>query len=500
MMPLKPSRHSMSPEKQGVKRCWNCRKLKIACDKTVPSCHTCGESGRVCLGYGLKLSWPRDTDNRRFTRPKGLYTIPVKSPGLHFVNTSVEDIEAFRCQALARYDHKTFNSMWFPQRPQQNIARLDPFLASHSFSPVALLISSSQNANDLYGLLIRLSLTDDSLPSLASRCAISALSYQCLGVETAAVMSQTNAIRALQAAIETHDPSQAMQMMAASMLLCIFETLNFDTSAIGWSIFFCGTKRIANQVTQTHDTYFGDRALLMDWIFYYDVMYKFSIQHWKNKNNEQIELAKQKKIISKAIFAPERQVVVPLLGCSLELLDILCQVIDAIYDRDDLHYQSESHMSTLKSLEIRLRILEQRHSGVLRLDTDEGVHESKIAELFRLATLTYLFRLANREPGDSEAVAKTVRSAFDILSTVKYCERPWPLFVIALEARTEQQRTIVSTVLKGSLQKQPLGTMALVNRMIHDAWIQQDLHEDEMDPLVLYGRIISRNNAPPCFT
>lgn len=47
----------------------------------------------------------------------------------------------------------------------------------------------------------------------------------------------------------------------------------------------------------------------MDWIFYHDVMYKFSIEHWQTKNEDQKQLAAQEKIISKAIFSPERQVV-----------------------------------------------------------------------------------------------------------------------------------------------------------------------------------------------
>ena len=87
------------------------------------------------------------------------------------------------------------------------------------------------------------------------------------------------------------------------------QTLNFDTSDSSWCIYFCGTKRIAKHVSQKHDTIFGDKALIMDWIFYHDAMYKFSIRHWDNKTKDQIELAGQEKIISKAVFSPERQVV-----------------------------------------------------------------------------------------------------------------------------------------------------------------------------------------------
>lgn len=60
---------------------------------------------------------------------------------------------------------------------------------------------------------------------------------------------------------------------------------------------------------QKHDTYVGDNALIMDWIFYHDTTYKFSIRHWEPKNEDQISLAAQKKIISKAVFSPETQIV-----------------------------------------------------------------------------------------------------------------------------------------------------------------------------------------------
>jgi hypothetical protein len=191
--------------------------------------------------------------------------------------------------------------------------------------------------------------------------------------------------------------------------------------------------------------------------------------------------------------------IVPILGCSLELLDLVCQVIDSVFDRGDPHYHSQAHLKTIRSLEIRLQDLEQRHSGVSDVDAEEVVRQTNIAELFRLAALTYLYRLAKGEPRDSAVADRVINRAFAILSLLEYCERPWPLFITALEARTEEQRIAVLAVLKGSLARQPLGTIALANRMIHESWIRQDLHEAEMDPLILYGLIVSRNRVPPCF-
>ncbi|KAL7785832.1 fungal-specific transcription factor domain-containing protein [Trichoderma ceciliae] len=486
---------------QPQKRCWNCRQQKVACDKTLPHCKNCTKKGRQCLGYGLKLSWPRKGDERRSASlRRGHFIIPMRSKDTIFINATSEDVRSSQESALARYDEATFGEAWLTRQPNFNMARLDPFLATHTWSPVARLVSSSQSCDELYGLLVRMSFQDESLPSLASRYAISALSYQHLAMDKAAVMHQTSAIRALQAAIETAAPAECMQLMAASMLLNIYETLNFDTSDLSWSIFFCGTKRIANLVTKTDDTYFGDEALIIDWIFYHDVMYKFSIRHWREKNKDQIQLAAQKKVLSKAVFSPERQTIVPILGCSLELLDLLCQVIDAVYEPGDPEYQSELHLKTVRSLEIRLKYLDQRQSTVAPLDDYEATQETKVAELFRLAAIIYLLRMAKGEAENSKCVVQAIDEASVVLGQLEYCERPWPLFIIALEARTEDHRMNMLRVLEKSMERRPLGPMTLVNRMIPDAWTQQDLRGSSMDPFSLYGMIISRHRVPPCFT
>jgi hypothetical protein len=181
-------------------------------------------------------------------------------------------------------------------------------------------------------------------------------------------------------------------------------------------------------------------------------------------------------------------------------MDLICQVIDAVLDHDDVGYQSESHMAIIKSLEIRLQNLEQRHSGISDIDSGEAAHQVRVAELFRLAALIYLLRLAKGESVGLKAYNLAVASAFDVMEQCAFCERPWPMFIIGLEARTDEQRSVILTVFKASLQRQPHGTMSLADRMVRDAWTQQDLCGDEIDQLVLYSRVINRNHVPPCFT
>lgn len=72
---------------------------KIACDKSIPKCQTCLKKGRECMGYGLRLSWPREDDQRRSVL--GIDPARSKSasqgwsPQWEFVNVFSADIELY---------------------------------------------------------------------------------------------------------------------------------------------------------------------------------------------------------------------------------------------------------------------------------------------------------------------------------------------------------------------------------------------------------------------
>lgn len=182
-------------------------------------------------------------------------------------------------------------------------------------------------------------------------------------------------------------------------------------------------------------------------------------------------------------------------------MDLLCQVVDNVYEPGHPDYQSESHLKTVRSLEIRLKYLEQRQAAVLPSDDDkQATQEAQIADLFRLAAIIYLLRMAKGEPENSKCLASAMDQAFEILDQIEYCDRPWPLFIIGLESRTEERRARMLQVLESSVKRRPLGSMTLVNRMVPDAWTQQDLREAPMEPFTLYNMVVGRNRVTPCFT
>lgn len=67
--------------------------------------------------------------------------------------------------------------------------------------------------------------------------------------------------------------------------------------------------------------------MILDWMFYHGIMYRFVIRHWHEKTPDHMKLAAQRGIVSKAIFAPERKTVRSSLLRPLPPLDILVGAI-----------------------------------------------------------------------------------------------------------------------------------------------------------------------------
>lgn len=44
--------------------CWSCRRRRVLCDRTRPTCTKCHQSGRECLGYKKPLVWNKGVASR----------------------------------------------------------------------------------------------------------------------------------------------------------------------------------------------------------------------------------------------------------------------------------------------------------------------------------------------------------------------------------------------------------------------------------------------------
>ncbi|KAI9742119.1 MAG: hypothetical protein M1834_000509 [Cirrosporium novae-zelandiae] len=341
---------------------------------------------------------------------------------------------------------------------------------------------------------------DDSPSSTAVRQAILALSSLKLYGQSRAIPFKTKALSALLKSMK-HDIGirEGMQLVAASMLLCLYEI--FDTtdsdSASTWTWYACGAKNIVKTVYASNKIYIGDPAILLDWVYYHDTLSKFSLRHWKQRTVAQSTCVSDYSIKSRQALSPNKELIIGIFGCSLEILDIISQVVDIVLDPANPSYFSDTHERTMKSLELRLinvRQVMEVHDG------EQQTRSEKIAELYRIATLVYLKRAAQKHPSSSCEVRELIDNAMMLLSQLETCERPFPLFVIGCEARDDIQRSQIIDILSKTQQQRKVGNLISVQEMIEVAWIQDDLHtEQELDFTSKLTVAMSTNAILPTF-
>ena len=76
---------------------------KIRCDRAFPACGNCTRTGRTCQGYGLRLSWPRDHDRKRFiVGPVPIGKQQSRRKSVHAVHVTEWDMEVYRFLTEAR--------------------------------------------------------------------------------------------------------------------------------------------------------------------------------------------------------------------------------------------------------------------------------------------------------------------------------------------------------------------------------------------------------------
>lgn len=74
------------------KPCHNCRRRRLRCDRSWPTCHKCAVSGQECLGYGKVFIWAEAIDAHGNPKPSPSRRTPLGGPlgsGSGHVSSSV---------------------------------------------------------------------------------------------------------------------------------------------------------------------------------------------------------------------------------------------------------------------------------------------------------------------------------------------------------------------------------------------------------------------------
>ena len=74
-------------------------------------------------------------------------------------------------------------------------------------------------------------------------------------------------------------------------------------------MFFCGAKRIARSIFAGSQNYDGELAFLLDWVYGQDILSKFSLLFWPQKDLAQRKCEKDPYLLSQIENSPHRSLV-----------------------------------------------------------------------------------------------------------------------------------------------------------------------------------------------
>ncbi len=190
-------------------------------------------------------------------------------------------------------------------------------------------------------------------------------------------------------------------------------------------------------------------------------------------------------------------------GCSVEVLEAIASICDYVYStRHDLQGDALEHPQSVDFLERQLMYAKQYVFQEDELErSPQGESARKVAELYRLAGLIYLYRACKRLPSTSPKVQAAVDAGFDILASLKTCDRAFPLAIIGCEAGRDQDRLMIMDLLRRTRECRKLGNFGMTQQFIEASWAQDDLcFDEELNYGQKFDAIMSVNKQLPCFT
>lgn len=125
-----------------------------------------------------------------------------------------------------------------------------------------------------------------------------------------------------------------------------------------------------------------------------------------------------------------------------------------------------------------------------------------IVELYQIATLIYLLRASQsvwEAPANLESMLDRV---FAVAHPGPGCGHFFPLFIVACEARKDEQRAAILELIEKNQRRSHKRSMTGLRAEIQSIWVQQDLHEDGeqvMNYLRVMNAVISSNLTLPSY-
>lgn len=184
---------------------------------------------------------------------------------------------------------------------------------------------------------------------------------------------------------------------------------------------------------------------------------------------------------------------------SNEILHLLSEVFGSVVEPSDPKYNTDEYRNFLEILEWRIKRI-----AVLSHDT-ESAHSAPqptaltVTKLYQLAALVYLERTSTKSSGQSEKITQMVDNAFSIFRELETCQWPLPLFILACEARDDEERVVILDLIANTETKAHVRSLQSLKTMLRFVWTQDDLAEEPIDYTEKLSAVMSTSGSVPTF-
>ncbi|KAH8788030.1 fungal-specific transcription factor domain-containing protein [Diaporthe sp. PMI_573] len=466
---------------KAAQSCWTCKERKIGCDRSIPHCNNCTRTERQCAGYGLRLNWPGHRSNRRrdliICNVAGLASVErrPRSRERKYLNFTNKD---FRLAEKRLTWHRFMERI--SARPSLSLSLHSPvvgedaILLTYYKEIIAPMCSTTRALNGFRHHILSMALSSRDRSATALRSSVLAIAAHHRQRPGAALTHKTDAMKSLyeSLAAPSHDGStpSAEAQLATSMMLCMYYVFDEQEGA-QFHLHLNGAKNILSNMSQPQREHPVSQFLIA-WLLYYDVLSAFA--HPSRTVQDELSVPSNPKL--------SPNLIVGLLGCSTEVFESISsinQMCTIMLDPD-----AEQHILG-ETFEQRVALEQKLQSAWQQLSPDEAAVStdaqiktaSATAELYRLASLLYLQRVVPAT-GDEVRRATYLRQAFAALGDVPVATGPWPVFIVACEARSDEERIYILETLDRMDKVRNVGNVRIMRTILETIWKQRDLQEN----------------------
>ncbi|KAI0120973.1 fungal-specific transcription factor domain-containing protein [Xylariales sp. AK1849] len=455
--------------------CATCKGRAISCDRARPNCTNCSRSNRKCQWYGLRLSWPRANDRRRAVVSK---SPPPPTAGqisdARFVHTSHWDFELYHSMTSS-VPVRTLSllkepTIWNPAK----LEALDRDLFEY-FCCVASasLATFGHDATALGNVLVRVALEGETASAAAVLKALLAFSsLHRYGLQAQAIELKIAALGSLAegSAAPSLGAKETIQHAATGMMLCSFEVHQSSCTSGQWTGYLGGVKTVIRASSIKTLLQLGsDVAVLLDWVYYHDVLTRFSLLHWKREGAPELPSTPTDLFCSQISNLP------PPIFSMLDLLSQVCDTVSSSAIPPETSDNVDDYKAFLGVLDWRIRSIPI--PKVTDDNDDDSNHATLIVQLYQLAMLLYLNRSSGGLTDQPISTQQHIDKAFAIFPRLSACRQQFPIHVIGCEARTDEQRAVILDVISRTEKMNSSRSFNVCKRILHAAWAQDDLAE-----------------------